>query len=251
MRAKALSSLQKMGTKTYIWLTDDPWNVAHYSKWMMHVLPHYDVVLTPRKSNFSQLQDLCGDKVYYLPFGYSVVKHLCRPTQETETDCDVLFVGGADKDRIPIVHSIIQAGFKVALYGGYWDRDPITRPFNRGIASVSELNEASQRAKVCLVLVRRANRDGHVMRTFEAAACGSCMLVEETNEHLAIFGVGERSPVKYFSSQKSMISEIYRLIANCDERNRLRFRVREWITETHHSYCNRLTQILSYRTDRD
>jgi spore maturation protein CgeB len=243
--AEGLNRLKAMGTRTHIWLTDDPWNAAHYCRWMMQVLPSYDVVYTPRKSNISQLQNLCGDRVAYLPFGYSASKHLCEPLNETATDCDVLFVGGADTDRIPIIHAIIRAGFKVALYGGYWEKDPVTRPFHRGFASLRELQLASQRAKISLILVRRANRDGHVMRTIETAACGACMLVEQTNEHLEIFGKSAEPPVRYFTCMDSMIFEIRELMSDIRIRNKLRYGVFRQVTSFGNDYQRRLETILN------
>ena len=40
---------------------------------------------------------------------------------------DVVFVGGADRDRVPFLEAVIQTGVQVALYGGYWDRFAQTR----------------------------------------------------------------------------------------------------------------------------
>ena len=53
-------------------------------------------------------------------------------------------------------------------------------------------------AKVNLCLVRRAKRDGHVMRSFEIAAVGGCMLAQDTDEHREIFGP-EGEAVRLFS----------------------------------------------------
>ena len=59
------------------------------------------------------------------------------------------------------------------------------------------IRAASASAKVCLCLVRRANRDGHTMRSFEAAAIGGCILAEDTADHREIFGP-EDYAARYF-----------------------------------------------------
>jgi hypothetical protein len=45
--------------------------------------------------------------------------------------------------------------------------------------------------------VRRASRDGHIMRSFEIAAVGGCMLAQDIDEHREIFG-SEGEAVVYF-----------------------------------------------------
>ncbi len=60
---------------------------------------------------------------------------------------------------------------------------PITRANWRGVADQDTIRSASAAARVCLCLVRRANRDGHVMRSFEAAVIGGCILAQDTADH--------------------------------------------------------------------
>ena len=97
-------------------------------------------------------------------------------------------MGGADRDRVPFIAALGAAGFSIALYGDHWDRFPETKPYDRGYADPQTLRQATAAAKIALCLVRRANRDGHVMRSFEIPAIGACMLVEDTEEHREIFG---------------------------------------------------------------
>lgn len=56
------------------------------------------------------------------------------PAVAAQYQCDVLFYGGADADRLPAIEALIRAGFQVHLYGGYWDRSVNTRAAYRGIA---------------------------------------------------------------------------------------------------------------------
>ena len=79
-------------------------------------------------------------------------------------------------------------GPSVAVAGGYWERYPAFRAHALGIKPPEIIRALTAAAKVNLCLVRRANRDGHVMRSFEIAAIGGCMLAEDTDEHRDIFG---------------------------------------------------------------
>jgi hypothetical protein len=44
-----------MGIKRFNFLTDDPFNRAHYAPWFLKALPDYDVVFSPRRANIQDL----------------------------------------------------------------------------------------------------------------------------------------------------------------------------------------------------
>jgi hypothetical protein len=100
---------------------------------------------------------------------------------------DIVFVGGGDSDRVPYFAALVRAVFSVALYGTHWDRFAETRRLTRGQLPIAELPKGIP-ARIALCLVRRSNRDGHCMRTFEVPAVGGCMLKEDTEEHREILG---------------------------------------------------------------
>jgi spore maturation protein CgeB len=98
-------------------------------------------------------------------------------------------------------------------------------------------------AKVALCLVRRGNRDGNCMRTFELAAMGSCMLTEDTGEHRAILGPDGEATV-YFQSIPDMLAKVRWLLDHEYERQRLQAAVRARILRGNHTYRDRLHSIL-------
>jgi hypothetical protein len=204
----ALVEIGRLGVRRMNFLTDDPWNPAHRAAWFLKTLPHYEHIFSPRRANLRDLQKQSGATVSYLPFGYD--ESLFFPEAVIENDerpqiySDVIFAGGADRDRVPYFDALIKAGFKVALYGDYWNRYAETRASFRGYADPQTLRQAISGAKISLCLVRRANRDGHVMRTFELPAIGACMLIEDTAEHREIFGK-DGAAVCYFSNPDEMI----------------------------------------------
>lgn len=239
-----LEELRLRGITSLNFLTDDPWNRAQFSPWFLKVLPRYAAVFSPRRANLDDLSALGCRAVSYLPFAYHPELHFPVPgASPTECAGDVLFAGGADADRLPYVRALLAAGLNVALYGGYWDRQADLRPHANGIADLATLRRVTPAAKLVLCLVRRANRDGHAMRTFEVPAMGGCMLVEDTAEHRELLGP-DGECAAYFSDTAGMISAAQRLLSQPAERQRLARAAHARITGGGHTYADRLRAML-------
>jgi spore maturation protein CgeB len=156
---------------------------------------------------------------------------------------DVVFVGGADKDRIPYITALIEAGFKVALYGGYWTRHSETRGLARGHADPQTMRLALGCAALALCLVRHSNRDGHCMRTFEIPAVGGCPLMEDTEEHREMFGA-EGEAALYFRSIPEMIEKVRWGLSHPEGTKRLATAAHLLITRGRNTYRDRLREIV-------
>jgi spore maturation protein CgeB len=247
IEANALEALGALGIQRVMYLTDDPWNLSHRAEWFMEALPLYDLVFSPRRANLSDLERLGCRVVRYLPFAYAPEVHYpdppATPDEARAFSSDIVFAGGADADRVPYIQALLGAGFKVALYGGYWERFQATRPHSRGHTDPASLRKAIGGAKVALCLVRRANRDGLAMRTFEVPAIGACMLVEDTEEHREIFGPPDRA-VAYFRSLDELVQRMSQLLDDPAERGRLASEAHRLIVDGGHTYRDRLRCML-------
>lgn len=240
----ALRVLGKLGIKRLNFLTDDPWNPVHRAPWFLAALSHYDCVFSPRQANLEELGRAGCSQVHYLPFAYAPHMHYPEPDAGGEhAGADVVFAGGGDADRAPYVGALRDAGFRVALFGAYWDRYPQTRGLSQGLLPPDRLRHVVSSSKLALCLVRRANRDGHVMRTFEVPAMGVCMLTEDTAEHRALFGP-DGEAVRYFRTGQEMVEQARWLLAHEDERHRLAAAGYRLITQGGHRYADRLHQML-------
>jgi hypothetical protein len=245
---RALGHIGRAGAKRLNFSTDDPWNPAHRAPWFLRALPAYDIVFSPRSANLDDLRRAGVPRVEYVPFGYSPGTH--RPdagltAEERERfDADVMLAGGADAERVELVTPLIQAGFSVALYGGYWTRFAATRRHGRGVLDERELRKATAAARVCLGLVRRANRDGHSMRTFEVPAMRGCFLPERTADHVSLFGP-EGETVLYFDNRTDLVGKVRRLLADAGERERIAARAHDVVTRGGHTYADRLAAMLA------
>jgi spore maturation protein CgeB len=241
-----LSALRERKLRLLNFLTDDPWNRAHRAGWFLQALPQYDIVFSPRRANISDLKAAGCMHVHFLPFGHD--PDLFFRPNDIDRDAlmasEVVFAGGADEDRVPYMRALYDSGLKLALYGDYWRRHRATRSFARGQADLPTLRRAIASAKVGLCLVRRANRDGNCMRTFEVPAIGTCMLTEDTAEHREIFGE-EGEAVLYFHNIETMIAKAKLLCGDSTLRNRLAERAQRTVVHGGHDYADRLEYMLS------
>jgi len=257
VEAEVLRAIGAMGITCANYSTDDPWNPALRAPWFLEGLPCYHHVFSPRRANLDEfLRAGCG-QVSYLPFAYNPKVHFWEDSaaaspagdRDRDVDHDVVFVGGADRDRLPWVTALIREGFKLGLYGGYWDRQGATKPYAMGFADPEALSRITSRSKVSLCLVRRANRDGHCMRSFEIPASGGCMLAEDTEDHRVLFGEEGRA-VRYFSSIPEMLEKTRWLLADAAERERLRHATHRLIVTGQHTYADRLHSMMAAAVER-
>ncbi len=234
-------ALREIRVPRYNFLTDDPWNRAHHPPWFLRALPEYDRVFSPRRAMLDDLLKIgCAD-VRYLPFAYSPEIHFPDPSPVPLEGHDMVFVGGGDRDRFPPVAALLAAGIEVTLYGGYWDRESTTRAHARGFVDPAGLRRVIAGSKVVLGLVRRANRDGHSMRSYEVPAMRGCFLTEDTAEHREILG----DTVLYFRDREELVAQARRLLSDGSLRARLAEAAYARVTGGGNTYGDRLSSMLA------
>jgi spore maturation protein CgeB len=243
---RTVEALKNHGHKIGLYSTDDPWNPAHKAQRFLNALPSYEQVFTTRRANIEDMQRLGVSRVSHLPFGYDErYFYPWRPDDdESSKRCDVFFAGGADEDRLPLVQSIMSAGHALDLYGGVWERWPEVRAAYRGYAAPRDLSKMIAGAAVCLCLVRRANRDGTSMRTFELPAAMACMLVEDTPEHRELFGI-DGDAVKFFAGPGDLDQHLTGLLRDPARRAFMAARAHALVTQGQHRYADRLEAMIA------
>jgi len=241
--ARTLRGLRDQGVVCINFSTDDPWNPGFASRWHFAALKQYDVVFTPRRSNLGDFLRLGVRDVRWLPFGYDGELLGDRSDCAVEDASDILFVGGADRDRAEFFDRFCATGLSVTVVGGYWGRYRNVHRRDLGQRSPGEVAALTRASKISIILVRRANRDGHTMRSFEAGAIGGCLLVEDTAEHREIFGADDEA-VRYFTSPGEAADIARTLLADEASRTRLATAVRRRITGNRHTYTDRLREML-------
>lgn len=242
--ARTLVSCKDAGAVSLHISTDDPWNPGQFAPWHLDALVRYDIVFTPRTSNMADFRALGCRDVRFLPFGYD--ERLLEETgiEQAGPSPEILFVGGADRDRAAFFEAFEAAGGEASLIGAYWGQNPALSHRWLGHLPPQRVVRLTRAAAVNLILVRRSNRDGHVMRSLEAGAIGACLAVERTAEHEQIFGA-DGETVRYFDSPSQAAALCRELLADAGERERLAAAVGVRIRTGGHSYRDRLGSLLA------
>ena len=246
--AWAVGALRRLGVRCVNFSSDDPWNPVLSANWHLRALPQYDLVLTPRQANLDDFRRLGCRRVAYLPFGYDDALFGPGAADSQATVHDVLFVGGADRERVRFMRQFMGSGPPVALVGGYWPRFSATRAHALGLKTPREIGALTASAKINLCLVRRANRDGHVMRSLEIASIGGTMLAEDTADHRSFFGE-DADCVVYFSDASVAAARAKALIEDPAERRRLAASLRARMADARHTYRDRLQSLFEILGD--
>jgi hypothetical protein len=245
------STLQRIKEETGAVLinyaTDDPFNKANATPDLVAGIPHYDLYACTKRAIMDDVRRAGGRNVTYTMFGYNPAVHFPEaPATADETArfrSDVALVGGADPDRLRDLEPLIAASdIDVALYGGYWTQDSRFGARARGFARGRDYRLALAGARIGLCLVRRANRDGHAMRSFEIPACGTFMLAERTAEHRALFR--EDQDAVFFGTADELLEKVRHYLAHEDDRRRIAHAGYVRVTAGGHTYQDRLTEIM-------
>lgn len=218
--AWALKKIKAAGTKTINFSTDDPWNSAMKARFFLNAIRHYDHVFTPRTRNLQDFLEI-GVSCSWLPFGYDdslFFPELISQELRNRLALPILFVGGGDLDRAEYLAPLSKAGIGLNIYGSEYEKFKNLAHCLRGRLEAEELRQRTIAATINICLVRNANRDQHVMRTLEIAACGGCLLAEDTAEHRMIFG----DAVGYFNSPNDLVVKSRALLADVNEQQRIR-----------------------------
>ena len=245
----ALEAAKKVsGAMLVNWATDDPFNLADNSRELLKSIPLYDLYVCTKKGIMSDVRRAGCANVAYLRFGYKPEVHFPQaPATDEERArfaCDVMFVGGCDEHRSAYFEALIRAmpGVKLHLYGAYWERVRALRPYAKGFAIGGDYRLAVGGAKIAVNLVRRANRDDHVMRTFEVPACGGFMLTERSSTHEELFI--EDNEAVFFDSPDELAAKVRAYLGRDEDRAKIAAAGHRKITQGRHTYGDRLAEIV-------
>lgn len=238
---------EETGAALINFATDDPFNRANRTPDLAAGIPLYDVYACTKTTIMDDVRRAGGRTVIHTMVGYNPSAHFpeaaATPDEARRFASDVALIGGADRDRLRDLEPLLAMGdVSLALYGGYWTRDPRFRPYARGFAMGRDYRLALGGARIALCLVRRANRDQHSMRSFEIPACGAFMLAERTDEHLAVFREGQDAA--FFSTPEELREKIRYYLAHEDERRRIARAGYMRVTTGGHTYRDRLHEML-------
>lgn len=245
----ALEAAREVSGATLVnWATDDPFNRSDSSRDLLNSIPLYDLYVCTKKDIMSDVRRAGCANVVYVRFGYKPEVHFPEaPATDEERErfgCDVMFVGGCDAYRTEYFAALMRAmpDLRLHLYGMYWERVRALRANARGFAVARDYRLAVGGAKIAVNLVRRANRDDHVMRTFEIPACGGFMLTERSSSHDELFS--EDNEAAFFGSPDELVAKVRSYLVRDEARARIAAAGYRKITQGQHTYADRLAEII-------
>lgn len=251
VRASALEEMRHLDVATVNYMTDDPFNPRHRSPTALRSIPSFDLYVSLKPAVDDDLRRAGARRICRSWFAYDPAVHFREPAPSAEArrwSADVSFIGGADRDRASLLAPardwLRQHGKSFAVFGGMWHRFPEYAACYRGFANGPHYRYALAGAGVVLCPVRRANRDWHSMRTFEAPAAGAFMLVERTPDHLDLFE--EERHAAFFEGPDELRDKTDFYLDRDDARRRMAAAAHARITGGGHTYSDRLKQILQW-----
>jgi spore maturation protein CgeB len=236
------------GASVVNWATDDPFNPASSTRDLVESIALYDLYVCTKRAIMDDVRRAGCANVAYVRFGYKPQVHFLEaPASDDESrrfQSDVTFIGGGDDDRAPYFERLVRAipELRLHLHGGYWNRYPKLRRYWRGNATGRDFRLAVSGAKISVNLLRRANRDDHVMRTFEIPACGGFMLTERSATHGELFS--EDNEAAFFSSPDELAAKVRIYLGRDEDRARIAAAGHRKITHGRNTYGDRLAEII-------
>jgi spore maturation protein CgeB len=215
-----ISAARRFSGARVVFQTDDFENQANTTPDMRRALPLWDVVFTPRRFAVDELMAAGARRAEHLPYAYD--PFLSYPPSEADPDMTLadsaVFVGTARPDRIVALEALARR-VPVVIFGTGWERSAPLRPLLRPAIFGSELRRVNASAGVNIAFVAKANRDHHVMRTFEIPACGGFMLAERTPDHVALFREDEEAA--FFGSTEELVTNARIYLSDSIRRRRI------------------------------
>jgi hypothetical protein len=229
------------------YLCDDPFAPAYARTDWKSGLHHYDVVFSTKRQIMGDVRSAGVSDVRFLWFGFDPWLHASRaevPHVPGHYMCDVAFAGACDRDRVPMfqVMRTRASELSLRLYSSTWGRIPALRDCARPAVYGMDYCYAMLAAHMCPCLVRRANRDGHVMRTFELLAMGCFMIAERTEEHQEL--LSEDQQCAMWDTEEELADKCLWYASRPRERERIAARGFEMARAGQHTYLDRVIHVL-------
>jgi len=150
-------------------------------------------------------------KTEMLTFGFNdqaIETEVLNSIDEVKAAC---FLGNPDTFRASFIHSLLENGIEVHLYGNNWHKF-----INNKLAVIHkpvyghDFYKTLRMYRVQLNIMRVHNLNSHNMRSMEITGVGGVLLAPKTADHLAFFEV-ERE-IFIYDDNKSLVHEVKRIL---------------------------------------
>jgi len=219
---------------------------------MRRCIPLWDFIFTTKRYNVGELEAAGAKRAIFVRCGYDPVVHypvLPTPEEQARWGSDVLFVGTFERERAEWLNALIdRVPCNLRVFGNRWgavqSRSALFRRIEGRPLSGQEKRMAFASTKIGLAFLRKANRDTYTDRSFEIPACGTFMLAEGSDEHAIMFKEGQE--IACFKTVDELIEKVTHYLGHEQERIEIARAGYKRVTADHHTYADRLTEILKH-----
>jgi spore maturation protein CgeB len=189
--------------------------------------PYFDIHFSYRLSNFSDYVNLGSNSVNLLRSYF--IPEVDFPTKLEEVPvrfrCDVVFAGHYENDgRAELLEAICDAGFKLNLFGGGWNRALSTLSANSPLRKYipirpvvgDDYRYAICGAKVALCILSTLNQDTYTRRNFQIPAMKVAMLSQYSDDLASLFESDKEAV--FFNSKDELLIKLKQLLSDNDFR---------------------------------
>jgi hypothetical protein len=232
---------------------DDMFNPRNQSRQWWECLALYDVHVTTKRHNVTELREAGAREVFQVDKGFDPLVHRPMPvTPESRARFggDVGFIGWPEAERARSMAHLAANGIPVRIWGPWsrWrGRRPGLRVEGRPLWG-DDYATAISSLRINLCFLRKKNRDQQTTRSVEIPACGGFMLAERTAEHLELFH--EDREAVYFSSDAELLEKVRHYLAHEAERASIAEAGRRRCWSGGYAYEHRLEQVFAYLRER-
>lgn len=221
-----LSQLREITGSPIVHYTADPAITFHRTRHFIRSIPKYDVCVTTKSYELDEYRRLGSQHVIFENQQYD--PEIFCPMDVSGDDrkrlaSDVCFIGHGEDHYAECVEAAAEVTDRIAVWGAwepYIAKRPKLRQFWRGRGIYNrEYAAALCSAKVALGLLSKWVAEKTTTRTFEIPACGTFMLAERTDEHLALFKEGVEA--EFFSSKDELREKLRFYLAHDNIRQKI------------------------------
>ena len=271
LRRETIEALRALGARL-VHFTPDPYFYLDWkrTRLMDEAMGAFDVLVYCKAYERADYEAL-GRPLVYMPLGYCDEVHRPLPSEDTRWHCAAGFLGGWEPRRETLLRALVSAGANLKVWGGYWDflkdgrwtlrrqlilrqlagqepfaihADPVLAPtLQGGEVYGDDYARALTGARIGVGFLRRVCPDQHTTRTFEIPACGSMLLADRSDEHLAFFNEGTEA--EFFDSEAELLDKATFYAANEAARAKIAVMGMERGVRGRYAYVHRLDDALA------
>jgi hypothetical protein len=227
--ARVAAFLKSVADRLVLLNLDDPTGPREPHHWrsLVRAAAMFDLCALVRSESKREFEQLGSPNVLQIWRGYDEIAQAPEQADVVpagQLESEVAFIGTRMEDRHKFLLELIDRRVPLSIWGGNWQRGPgwsKLRPYWRGPALINaEYVAGIRRAKVCLGLLSRLNRDLHTTRSAEIPYAGGLLCAQRTAEHLAMYDDGREAV--FWDDAEECAEACHRLLGDAALRERIR-----------------------------